>query len=75
MNRSRRDVFNLIRNMGGRNPTITQGGRHIMVLFTDKDGKRHRLPISRRNKLVSHIPARNRSQLRRMLTDRHHQEG
>jgi hypothetical protein len=67
MNKNRRDVFNLIRSMGGRNPTITQGGRHVMVLFIDKDGKRHRLPISRGANLLSHVPARNRSQLRRML--------
>jgi hypothetical protein len=69
MNRSHRDVLNLIRQMGGRNPTITQGGRHTRVVFTDKSGKRQWLSISRGANLLSHVPARNRSQLRRMLND------
>jgi hypothetical protein len=36
-------------------------------VFTDKSGKRQWLSISRGANLLSHVPARNRSQLRRML--------
>jgi hypothetical protein len=66
MNKSRRDVLNLIRNMGGIRPTITQGGKHARVVFTDRNGKRHSLLMSQGSGADPRAHINRRAQLRRM---------
>jgi hypothetical protein len=67
MNRPHRDVFNLIRNTGGRNVTLTHGGKHSRIGFIDKAGKRRSMTISKGSKRSPRAPASDRSQLRKMF--------
>jgi hypothetical protein len=69
MRQSLRETIILIRKMGGKNVAVTQGGRHTAILFTNESGKRQRLSIHRGCNELTYVAGRNRSNLRRLMTD------
>lgn len=59
-----REALNVIRDGGGTDISVTDGGRHAFIEFT-VSGERHRVPVHRGGKFMSYEASRLRSQLRR----------
>jgi hypothetical protein len=61
-----RDILTLVRQMGGRRPKITQGGKHGRVVFTDLGGKQHSLLMPQGSRECPRAHVNRRAQLRRI---------
>ncbi len=62
-----RDIANAVRKLGGSDVSITEGGRHTRVNFTDRAGNRRSIALHRGGAVSSRYVAMLRSQLRRKV--------
>jgi len=62
-----RDVVTLVRDAGGSNVWVSQGGRHTRIHFTNTEGRQTFLLIHRGNAVSSRFSRMIRSQLRRRI--------
>jgi hypothetical protein len=62
-----RDVITAVREAGGANVLVSEGGKHTRISFTGPDGKQSAVLIHRGTAVADRLPAILRSQIRRKL--------
>ncbi|MEY9404387.1 hypothetical protein ABIF66_004237 [Bradyrhizobium japonicum] len=62
-----REVVTFVRNAGGSDVWVSQGGKHTRINFTDPSGRKSHLLIHRGETVTTRYAAMIRSQLRRKI--------